>query len=408
MRRTAIHPVSGPLANASYPAAVAVDDLVFISGLGALAFANGLPEAARVDPRFPFHSSPTKRQTAYLYGALRDLLQQAATSLEALARVDQFHPGRTYTAPYLEERDTFLTSDRPASTALDVIALAAGDAVVELDGIAAADPTNKRAISTAQSLQPAAGYSQGILVGDWHFLAGATASDYVGAGAYPGALGTGVDVEARVSPNFWYGSAIKRQTTFVMRRKLQPILEAAGMGLTDVVKVNVYLTHFTEDLASFHEAWSELFPENPPALVVTPVRSINPIGGRIEITPIAHRGGGQGLAGGGEVLVDGPTVRAANLLFFSTQLPRPGGSAAEQVDDVLEVLEDGCRASGGALDALVKLQVFVADPLDLADVQAAFADRVGGHAALTFACVPEPLATPGARLMVDAVAAIAP
>ena len=45
---------------------------------------------------------------------------------------------------------------------------------------------------------------------------------------------------------------------------LRTILEAAGSGLGDVVKVNAYVTDLTR-FARFNEVYREFFPQDPPA-----------------------------------------------------------------------------------------------------------------------------------------------
>ncbi len=47
-------------------------------------------------------------------------------------------------------------------------------------------------------------------------------------------------------------------------RNLRTILEAAGSGLDDVVKVNAYLTDLTR-FAEFNEVYREFFGNDPPA-----------------------------------------------------------------------------------------------------------------------------------------------
>ena len=47
-------------------------------------------------------------------------------------------------------------------------------------------------------------------------------------------------------------------------KNLRTILEAAGSGLDDVVKVNAYLTDLTR-FAEFNEVYREFFGNNPPA-----------------------------------------------------------------------------------------------------------------------------------------------
>jgi len=47
-------------------------------------------------------------------------------------------------------------------------------------------------------------------------------------------------------------------------KNVQTILEAAGSGLDDVVKVNAYLTDLTR-FAEFNDVYKEFFQDDPPA-----------------------------------------------------------------------------------------------------------------------------------------------
>jgi 2-iminobutanoate/2-iminopropanoate deaminase len=77
------------------------------------------------------------------------------------------------------------------------------------------------------------------------------------------------------------------QTTQTLRN-IEQILEAAGLGLADVVKVNVYLS----DLADFEEmsrAYLEVIGDSPPAR--TTVGGVDlALGGAVEMDCVAHRG----------------------------------------------------------------------------------------------------------------------
>lgn len=63
------------------------------------------------------------------------------------------------------------------------------------------------------------------------------------------------------------------------------VLEAAGAGLAQIVKVTAYLTDLN-DFAEFNEAYGEFFPNEPPARVTVGVAAL-PKGARVEIECIA-------------------------------------------------------------------------------------------------------------------------
>ena len=67
---------------------------------------------------------------------------------------------------------------------------------------------------------------------------------------------------------------------------LGAVLEAAGAGFTEVVKVTAYLTDMA-DFGSFNEAYSEFFSEAMPARATVGVAAL-PLGARVEVECIAR------------------------------------------------------------------------------------------------------------------------
>ena len=57
-------------------------------------------------------------------------------------------------------------------------------------------------------------------------------------------------------------------------RNLEAVLAGSGATLAHVVKVTLYL-HDLEMRTPFHQAWMEVFPENPPARIAVGVADAN-------------------------------------------------------------------------------------------------------------------------------------
>jgi 2-iminobutanoate/2-iminopropanoate deaminase len=70
-------------------------------------------------------------------------------------------------------------------------------------------------------------------------------------------------------------------------RNLEHRLRSHGVELSDVVKVNVFLTSMT-DYESMNTAYGEFFPEDPPARTCVAVVGL-PRGARVEIEAWAAR-----------------------------------------------------------------------------------------------------------------------
>ena len=77
---------------------------------------------------------------------------------------------------------------------------------------------------------------------------------------------------------------IAEQTEQVLRN-LQAVLEAAGVGLEQVVKTTVFLADM-EEFAAMNEVYARFFPENPPARATVQAARL-PRDARVEIEVIA-------------------------------------------------------------------------------------------------------------------------
>ena len=110
-------------------------------------------------------------------------------------------------------------------------------------------------------------YSQGIKARGWVFLSGQIPLD-----PEQGEL---------------VGDSIEEQTERVLEN-LKALLEAAGLGLGDVVQCTVYMVDL-EEFPAMNRVYARYFPRNPPARVTVGVASL-PRGARIEISAVALGG----------------------------------------------------------------------------------------------------------------------
>ena len=84
---------------------------------------------------------------------------------------------------------------------------------------------------------------------------------------------------------------IAAQTRNVMAN-LRAVLNAIGLGLSDVVMVRIYLTHFKQDYAAMNEVYRTYFPEDRrPARTCVGVTGLA-YEARIEIDLVARRPAG--------------------------------------------------------------------------------------------------------------------
>ncbi len=112
-------------------------------------------------------------------------------------------------------------------------------------------------------------YSQGVRVGDWLYVSGQIPLDPA-----TGQLVAG-DVEAQMER---------------VLASVRAILEAADMGLNDVVKVTLYLTDLN-DFAVVNGVYGRYFVAPYPARATIGVAAL-PKGARVEMDAVAWRSGG--------------------------------------------------------------------------------------------------------------------
>lgn len=122
----------------------------------------------------------------------------------------------------------------------------------------------KEIISTENAPRAIGPYSQGVRAGNLVFASGQIPID----------LSTGDFVSGGVA----------EQTEQVMKN-LSAVLEAAGVGLSQVVKTTVFLADM-EDFAEMNEVYGRFFGENPPARATVQAARL-PRDARVEIEAIA-------------------------------------------------------------------------------------------------------------------------
>jgi 2-iminobutanoate/2-iminopropanoate deaminase len=123
--------------------------------------------------------------------------------------------------------------------------------------------TTRQPISTDGAPAAAGAYSQAMRAGDLVFTAGQLGTDPA-----TGTLGEGIAVQAEQALN-----------------NLSAILDAAGSGLDQLVKVTVYLADIG-DWPALNEVYTRLVPQPFPARSAFAVRDL-PLGARVEIEAVA-------------------------------------------------------------------------------------------------------------------------
>jgi enamine deaminase RidA (YjgF/YER057c/UK114 family) len=431
----------------AYSPAIAAGGWVFASQQLAGDLVTGMAPEARLNPKNPHLKDSTELQSWVVMRNLSEIMAASGCDISAdSVRIQQWrfseHPtleelaaGSTWTglnvSPYYRARNSYIQEPRPASTGMGVRRLLLRDGAIGVDMIAIHPGAGeaKRGVGVPEGVpSPLAGYSPAICHGDWVFLAGEIATDWVGdydSERHMGPLGA-VAPEARVNPYFWYGSPIEAQTAYVLD-KLEKIAAAAGSSLERCVKANVYIGH-PSDYEGMDRIWRERFPSDPPARVVIPYMGLAGMGCRIEIDMILLADDARlarepiSSAAALEPLGHEPqAIRAGDFLFFSTQLAAgpeglddellgnpelpyfsdPAGLQAARILDSMSAL---CEAAGTTLENLCQVKEFYEDLGSFRAVREEWGARFGDDApASTSVEVGAPLIAPGCRLLLDAI-----
>ncbi|WP_182909342.1 RidA family protein [Microbispora sp. H13382] len=365
----------------------------------------GLAEAARPRPGLPLSTGhPVKLQVREAYRRLDLALQAAGSSLDRGVSINQWQPtyhglqerepaGRDPYALYWEDwrrvahayiqgRNEFLLSDRPASCLMPVDRLVGADADIEIQLVSLLAGSGITKSTYAHDIHsPLGGYSIGVEAGPWLFSAGFIATDFT----------TGLHPNARVPEHIWYGNQVAQETEETLRQ-IRVAMEAAGGRWENVVKVVLYLTpEGIRNLPAIDEVWAKQWPVDPPARAIVPVSGIGGVKhGNVEIYVIVTRP----EHGGDREVIHAPNafdalghsvqaVRSGPLLFLSTQLGRtaeglsPEAAAARRgmphtrrhiVDQVRRIHDDVaaiCEAAGTSIENTVKVDAFLTDMSDL-------------------------------------------
>jgi enamine deaminase RidA (YjgF/YER057c/UK114 family) len=441
----AIFPPNEPHPNAPYSPAVKAGGWIFVAGQLATDFKTGI--ATEVSRKNPFLGYPLEVESRCILGKLQSTVAAAGCDLRKdVLRIWQWmtsdHPTQEEFAagsnwagrsiwPYISARDDFISEPRPASTGMGVRELAARGASMAVDLICAADGGQSVGIAPPAGMPvPVAGYSPALQHGDWIFLAGDLATDWVGDFHAPTSSGAGnaVAKEAQINPFFWYGSSIEKQTNYVLE-KLAAMAEAADTSLDRAVKAEVYIGH-PSDFAGMDRVWKRWFPGEPPARVVIPYMGLAGKGCRVEIalTLLAKDAKTQRktieTSRAPKPLGHEPqAIRAGNFLFLSQQIacdssgklaqgmarddafPWYGTPGRAQMRYMLSNVSAICEAAGTQLSNVVRMACFHDDTQFFAES----IDEWAGHfpsikPAATMIKVGGPLLVPGANSLLDLIA----
>ena len=414
-------PITIPNTDIKLARGVRAGPWIFATGQCGTDYVSGLAPEVRGDGH-PLNGEPaSKRESRRLYRNVEEVLKDGGGSLPDVVRVDQYYTGAHAVDPYHEVRREVFKGRIPPSTSNLHQRFARTGQTVELQAMAVVPgmglTVEHQTFTPSYKIHHSSGYSPSLSAGDFRFVPGQTSE---ARKEEEGPL----DPEARRPMGLWKGTAIKLEADFVVRRKMQPSLEAAGSSLEHVVKAQVYLRD-RNDVPAFNEVWHSHF-KTPPATTIIPTATPGFImpDSRIEINVIALASKGATekvvVAGEDRPLFEGSVsaVRSGDLLFLSGLMAVEDGKLVSQatVDagqpffaipakaelrSIIRQAEAICRKAGTSLRNSVRIQQFHTDLGDLAPALEAWSDAMDGQP-LPISAIEVPwLPVPGARVLVD-------
>jgi len=415
-------PVTIPNTKIQLARGVKAGPWIFATGLCGTDYKSGLAPEVRGLGHPLNGEPPSKREARRLYRNLEEVLNAGGAGLPDVVRVDQYYTGAQAVDPYHEVRREVFKGRIPPSTSNLHQRFARTGQTIEVQAMAVVPGMGLTAEHQSPSaasykIHHSSGYSPSLRAGDFRFVPGQTAE------ARKEEEGP-IDPLARRPVGLWKGTAIKLETDFIIRHKMQPALEAAGSSLENVVKAQVYLRD-RDDVPAFNEVWHSHF-KTPPATTIIPTATPGFVIGesRIEINVIALASDGTTekivVTGDQPPLFDGSVsaIRSGDLLFLSGLMAVEGGRlipeasvdesqpffaipVKAELQSILRQAEAICAKAGTSLANTVRIQQYHTDLADLAPALETWNEALGGQP-LPISAIEVPwLPVPGAGVLVD-------
>ncbi len=394
-----------------YAYAVKAGQWLFLTGHEAFDFANGPAPEVEGPAGFPSFGAPRlRREAQFILKRMRETLAHFGSDFRHSVRVDQYYPVFEAVRAYQLARHGEFGDYIPPSTSVLMKRLFKADSHISMSMIAVVpgkDYEIGKLYPKEVPVPVGSFFVPAITCNDFVFVAGQMATDE-----------NALDPSVRLPKELrnWGGpNAVRRQTEFVIRKRLEPALRAGDSSWQNVLKAQIYVPT-AADIPDALDVWQQHVP-HPCAVTAVPTHGFGFVDGIVEINLLALRDGAKRKK---EVLkVDLPAmssygahVRAGELVFCSGLMPVGFASPdpfdslarAPQVQSlaVLGSAEKICRAAGTDLSGIVRAQWFMADTTQFPGVQLAWMGRQGKQAH-PFVCVQVPgeLPAPGAAFTAD-------
>jgi enamine deaminase RidA (YjgF/YER057c/UK114 family) len=409
------------LAGSSIPFAYVVKagPWLFLTGHEAYDFARGLVPEVEGPPGFPSFGVPRMRREAeYVLSRMRELLAEFGSDFRHSVRVDQYYPVFEAVRAYQLARHTEFGDYIPPSTSVLMERLLGRRSSLSMSMIAVVPDKEyeiRRLYPKEVPVPVGSFFVPAITCNDFVFVAGQMATD-------ENALDASVRLP-KETRNWGGPNAVRRQTEFIIKKRLEPALIAGNASWSGALKAQIYVPT-SADIPDALDVWNQHLGDVPCAITAISTHGFGFVDGIVEINLIALRDDARRKK---EVLkVDlpamstyGACVRAGELVFAPGLMPigedgqvvgaaqsdafdSLGHAANIQAGAIYDYAERICKAVGTTSANIVRAQYFMDDVRHFAGVQLAWMSHFG-RKPHPFVCVqaPGPLPAPGAKLTAD-------
>lgn len=402
-----------------YAYAVKAGQWLFLTGHEAFDFASGLAPEVEGPAGFPSFGAPRlRREAEYILRRMRRLLGEFGTDFRHSVRVDQYYPAFEAVRAYQLARHGEFGDYIPPSTSVLMERLFNAKSSISMSLMAVVPHKDYEIAKLYPKEVPVpigSFFVPAITCNDFVFVAGQMATD-------ENALDPSVKLPS-ATRNWGGPNAVRRQTEFIIKKRLEPALAAGGSSWAHALKAQIYVPS-AADIPDALNVWQQHVGNHPCAITAMATKGFGFVDGIVEINLLALRDGAKRRK---EVLkVDlppmstyGACVRAGELVFPSGLMPiGTEGDVVGKADSaaldslahaaqvqalaVLSSAERICGAAGTTLSNIVRAQWFMSDVRDFPGVQLAWAKRQGNQPH-PFVCVQVPggLPAPSAVLTAD-------
>src|SRR5690349_3164669 len=389
----------------AYAYAVKAGPWLFLTGHEAYDFTAGAAPEVEGPAAFPSFGAPRlRREAQYVLARMRKTLAELGSDFRHSVRVDQYYPVFEAVRAYQLARHGEFGDYIPPSTSVLMERLFKRDSHISMSLIGVLPQTGYEISKLYPKEVPVpigSFFVPAITCNDFVFVAGQMASD-------ENALDPSVRLP-KETRNWGGPNAVRRQTEFIIKKRLEPALKAGDSGWPQVLKAQIYVPT-AADIPDALDVWQQHVP-HPCAVTALPTKGFGFVDGVVEINLLALRDGAKRKK---EVLkVDlpamstyGSCIRAGELVFASglTALGGDGhviGKAQSRAFDaiahssqvqalaVLDSAERICKAAGTTLANIVRAQYFMRNARRFAGVELAWLSRLGKQPH-PFVCVQVP------------------